>query len=161
MQHYSEMEERQFQIRRAGRDDLSSLLDLYRHLNPADDRTPLDRAVTILDELMSYKGSAVFVGEIDGVPVSSCTLIVVPNLTREGRSYGLIENVVTHCDFRQRGFGTLVLHAASQAAWDADCYKIMLMTGSTRRETHGFYLGAGFEQSKIGFQKRRIAARSE
>lgn len=93
--------------------------------------------------------------------VASCTLVVVPNLARGGKPYGLIENVVTHGDFRNRGFGRKLLDAASDAAWLADYYKVMLMTGSKRPETIRFYLRSGFEQSKTGFQKRRVAVRED
>ena len=142
-------------IRRAVHGDLPGLLDLYQHLAPGDDRPGIEVADNILDRFMAYEGSAIFVGEVDGALVASCTLVVVPNLTRGGRPYGLIENVVTHRDFRKRGFGKRILDAATAAAWDAGCYKLMLMTGSRRPETLSFYLGAGFEQSKTGFQKRR------
>lgn len=43
-------------------------------------------------------------------------------------------------------------------AWEAGCYKVMLMTGSKRPETLRFYADAGFEQSKTGFQIRRPPA---
>jgi GNAT superfamily N-acetyltransferase len=109
----------------------------------------------------AYEGSTIFVGEVGGVLATSCTLVVVPNLTRGSSRYGLIENVVTHSDFRRNGFGKRVLLAASNAAWEAGCYKVMLMTGSKKPKTQSFYLGAGFEQSKTGFQKRRIPVRSE
>ncbi|HKX77333.1 MAG TPA: GNAT family N-acetyltransferase [Novosphingobium sp.] len=132
------------------------MLDLYQHLNPGDERPRLDLAAQALDRFMTYPGSGIFVGEADAVMVCSCTLIVVPNLTRGGRPFGLIENVVTHRDFRRRGFGARILEAAS-----AGCYKVMLMTGSTSPETLSFYAGAGFEQSKTGFQKRRIAVRTD
>lgn len=84
--------------------------------------------------------------------------MVIPNLTRGGRPYALIENVVTHADHRQRGHGRALLHAAVAAAWEAGCYKVMLMTGSKRPETLRFYADAGFEQSKTGFQIRRPPA---
>lgn len=148
-------------IRHANRDDLTGLLDLYQHLAPGDDRPGLDQAVQIFEKFAAYDGSAIFLGEHDGFLATSCTLIVVPNLTRGGSSYGLIENVVTHRDFRSRGFGKKILLAASEAAWQADCYKVMLMTGSKKTETISFYLGAGFEQTKTGFQKRRRPIRPE
>lgn len=110
---------------------------------------------------MAYDGSAILVGVIGGVLAASCSLVVVPNLTRGGSPYGLIENVVTHSDFRTRGFGKQLLLAASDAAWQVGCYKVMLMTGSKKPETINFYLAAGFEQSKTGFQKRRIPVRAE
>jgi GNAT superfamily N-acetyltransferase len=40
----------------------------------------------------------------------------VPNLTRGGSPYALIENVVTHHDFRKRGFGKQILNFALAAA---------------------------------------------
>jgi GNAT superfamily N-acetyltransferase len=148
-------------IRQAGRADLLDLLDLYQHLASGDGRPTPESAAEIFDRFLAYSGSAIFIGEVDSVLATSCSLVVVPNLTRGGSPYGLIENVVTHREFRNRGFGTQMLHAACDAAWRAGCYKIMLMTGSKKPETFKFYLGAGFEQSKTGFQKRRMPARSE
>ncbi len=155
------MEPSPLHIRRAHRGDLSRLLDLYQHLNPGDDLPTPTRAAEIFDQFVANGESAILVGEVGTVIAASCLLIVVPNLTRGGSSFGLIENVVTHPDFRQRGFGKQILRAASDACWLAGCYKVMLMTGSKNPATINFYLGAGFEQSKTGFQIRRILASSE
>jgi GNAT superfamily N-acetyltransferase len=145
----------------ASRADLPRLLSLYLHLDPADRFPTLDVAERRFDDLHNYPGSANFVGVVEGDVVTSCTLIVVPNLTRGGQPYGLIENVVTHSSFRGRGFGKQVLRAAVAAAWQVDCYKVMLMTGSKMPSTIAFYSSAGFEQSKTGFQIRRLAPRAE
>lgn len=146
-------------VRVATAEDIPALLDLYTHLI-ADDPLPATAdAAGVLEQLMAIKGSAIVVAELDGVLTSSCTLLVIPNLTRGLRPYALIENVVTHTDYRQRGLGRQVLDAACQAAWDAGCYKVMLLTGSDRPETHKFYCGVGFEQNKTGFQKRQIPVR--
>ena len=48
---------------------------------------------------------------------------------------------------------------AIERAWEADCYKVMLMTGSKKSSTLAFYEAAGFEQSKTGFQVRRVLPR--
>ena len=148
-------------IRAADRTDLPHLLDLYVHLNPDDARCLPENAEAVLDHLMRYEGSVVLVGTIEAVLVTTCTLIVIPNLTRGGKPYALIENVVTHADHRGAGFGRMVLNAAVERAWEADCYKVMLMTGSKKPSTLAFYKAAGFEQSKTGFQVRRIALRPE
>jgi ribosomal protein S18 acetylase RimI-like enzyme len=87
-------------------------------------------------------------------------LIVIRNLTGGGRPYGLIENVVTHAAYRGRGFGKQILYAAVAAAWRADCYKVMLMTGSKEPSTLAFYTAVGFEQSKAGFQVRRLPSQA-
>lgn len=50
-----------------------------------------------------------------------------------GRPYGLIENVVTHADYRGRGFAALLMNRAEEIAEAAGCCKIMLMTSSKRR----------------------------
>lgn len=146
-------------IRPAGPADLAAVTALYRHLNPDDPVPPPGEAERVWSGLLDHPGLTVLVGAAaSGELVASCTLVVIPNLTRRGRPYALIENVVTHADHRQRGHGRALLHAAVAAAWEAGCYKVMLMTGSKRPETLRFYADAGFEQSKTGFQIRRPAA---
>jgi GNAT superfamily N-acetyltransferase len=73
----------------------------------------------------------------------------------------MIENVVTHTAYKGRGFGKQLLRVAVEAAWQADCYKVMLMTGSKKPSTLAFYAEACFEQSKTGFQVRRPPLRCE
>jgi hypothetical protein len=63
------------------------LLALYPHLNPTDEIPPLDVAERRFDELSKYDGSAIFVGLAQAI-VASCTLIIIPNLTRGGQSDG-------------------------------------------------------------------------
>lgn len=80
-------------------------------------------------------------------------LVIVPNLTRDTGPFALIENVVTHADYRRHGHGGAVLDAALAAAWEAGCYKVMLMTGPRRESTLRFYERAGLERdSKTAFQ---------
>jgi GNAT superfamily N-acetyltransferase len=83
---------------------------------------------------------------VDGQLVSSCTITVIPNLTRGGRPYGLIENVVTHADHRGRGYARAVLQDALSFAWAQGCYKVMLMTGRKDEATLRFYESAGFDR---------------
>jgi GNAT superfamily N-acetyltransferase len=148
-------------IRQAGRSDLAALLALYLHLDPNDRLPSLEQAEQRFEQRGRYAGSGIFIGHVDGVLTSSCTLVVIPNLTRSGQPYGLIENVVTHSTYRGRGSGKQILQAAVEAAWKADCYKVMLMTGSKRPSTLAFYAAAGFEQNKTGFQVRRLPIRKE
>lgn len=146
-------------IRPAQESDLQGLLDLYRHLDAKDLRCPPDEAARIFRRFLLYPGSTILIGTVGEVMVASCTLVVIPNLTRGGRSYALIENVVTHIDYRNRGFGKALLAAATERAWGEDCYKVMLLTGSKNPTTLAFYASAGFEQTKTGFQIRRHPAR--
>ncbi|BCB19536.1 GNAT family N-acetyltransferase [Bosea sp. ANAM02] len=148
-------------IRGAEQADLPALQNLYRHLLPEDERCPDDRAAAILESLRRFEGSAVLIGLLGTDLVASCTLVVIPNLTRGGTPYALIENVVTDSGHRNRGLGKAILKAALDRAWAAACYKAMLMTGSKKPSTLAFYEAAGFEQSKTGFQARRLPIRAE
>lgn len=148
-------------IRTAGSEDIPQLLQLYRQLNPDDIDTTVDDAQKNWELLQRYPGSNVFIGCVDDNIVTSCTLVVIPNLTRGGASYALIENVVTSTAHRKKGYGKAILNKAIDASWRANCYKVMLLTGSTLPATLNFYLDAGFEQTKTGFQIRRIPARLE
>lgn len=148
-----------FWIRAASREDLPELLQLYRHLIPAENLLDSEQAAQIWDRFSRYDGSAIYLGIRDGALVSTCTLVVVPNLTRGGASYALIENVVTHAEHRGRGHGKAVLEAAISAAWDRGCYKVMLLTGSKNPATLDFYRSVGFEHTKTGFEVRRVPPR--
>jgi GNAT superfamily N-acetyltransferase len=100
-------------IRRLKQEDLDELLVLYGHLHESDDPLP-ERATVeaIWQKLVSDPGYRCYGGFADGKLVSSCTLTVIPNLTRGCRPYGLIENVVTHGEHRRKGYGKAILQQA-------------------------------------------------
>jgi GNAT superfamily N-acetyltransferase len=144
-------------IQNAGATDHVELARLYKQLQPDD--PPLDPKEyrRNLARLSRFDGSAIFLGRLDDAAVATCTLVVIPNLTRGGAPYALIENVVTDTAHRKRGLGKAILEHAIAAAWRHGCYKVMLLTGSKRPETLEFYGEAGFEQNKTGFQIRAPA----
>ncbi|MHB1001523.1 MAG: GNAT family N-acetyltransferase [Armatimonadota bacterium] len=142
-------------IREINEDELPQLLDLYKHLHSQDD--PLLDDAMIQSAWSSILGNPwmrCLVAEYNGRIVSSCTLIITPNLTRGARPYGLIESVVTHTDYRCKGIGTAVLKYALGIAWDVDCYKVMLLTGRKDQSVFNFYEKAGF---RIGIKTGFIA----
>ena len=135
------------QIRRIDPRELAQLLALYQHLHGADDPLPADSVVqTVWQDLMDDPRTMCLGGFEGGALVASCVLLIIPNLTRGCRPYGLIENVVTHADHRQRGHGRVVLQHALQLAWAQGCYKVMLMTGRKDEAMTHFYEGAGFDR---------------
>ena len=141
-------------IRRAAVPDLPVILRLYRFLNPDDPvHDPRDETVRRLWQgIMADDRLRYFVVETGSRVVATCTLTLIPNLTRDLRPYGVIENVVTDPEFRQQGFATAVLRHALQDAWTEGCYKVMLSTGSKRESTLRFYENAGFKRGvKTGF----------
>jgi len=143
-------------VRSAAEHELSELLSLYRHLHPHDPQPETATAERVWSTIFASGAMTVIVAQAADRLVSSCTLAIVPNLTRGGRSYGVIENVVTHADFRRLGLGQRVLAHALDLAWQADCYKVLLATGSKQETTLRFYEGAGFVRGgKTYFEVRR------
>lgn len=143
-------------IRAAADHDLPQVLSLYRHLHPQDPELDEAAAQCVWSTLLASGFMTVIVAQSAELLVSSCTLAIVPNLSRGGRSYAVIENVVTHADYRQLGLGRRVLAHALNLAWQADCYKVLLATGSKRESTLRFYEGAGFHRGgKTYFEVRR------
>jgi ribosomal protein S18 acetylase RimI-like enzyme len=143
-------------IRRAIKQDLPEVLNLYRHLHRHEAQLETATAERIWSNLLASSFVTVIVAQAAAHLVSSCTLAIVPNLSRGGRSYGVIENVVTHADHRRLGLGRRVLAYALDIASQADCYKIHLATGSKRESTLRFYEEAGFERGgKTYFEVRR------
>ena len=128
--------------------DLDELLALYVHLHDSDAPLP-ERAVVegVWRDLVANPGSRYYGGFVDASLVSSCTLTIIPNLTRGCRPYGVVENVVTHMAYRRRGYAKAVLLNALRNAWAANCYKVMLLTGRKDEATFRFYESVGFDRN--------------
>jgi GNAT superfamily N-acetyltransferase len=142
-------------VRSAGLADLDALRQLYTHLHPTDDPLPEALAIQRWKAMLAQPGFTCLLGLHGRELVSSCCLVIIPNLTRGGRPYALVENVVTDQDFRRHGFGRALVQEALRLAWEADCYKAMLLTGSKRPEMHRFYESCGFRSGeKSGFVAR-------
>jgi GNAT superfamily N-acetyltransferase len=129
-------------------DGLAQLLALYAHLHSDDPLPATDVAEATWLELMANPRYQYIGGYVGDELVSSCTLTVIPNLTRGCRPYGLVENVVTHAGHRNRGYGKAVLAHALSHAWSVGCYKVMLLTGRKSEATFTFYESAGFNRDE-------------
>lgn len=135
-------------IREIQAHELCQLLDLYQHLHDADDPIPeRQRLETVWREICENSRIRMFGVYFDDHLVSSCTITIIPNLTRGCCSYALIENVVTHSAHRGKGYGKAVLKKAQSYAWSQDCYKVMLLTGRKDESTLTFYESAGFARN--------------
>ena len=143
-------------IRQAVKDDLDGVLDLYTHLSPNDaPLPPRPRVVELWKEIVANPMLTYFIAERGGQLIATCNLTIVPNLTRGARPFGVIENVVTHSDFRRRGVAKAILEQAIETARQAGCYKVMLMSGTSRKEAHALYEKVGFSKdTKVGFDLR-------
>lgn len=131
--------------------DYQQLMELYLHLHE-NTVPPFDTAESVWKHILSAKNYHIIVAEEDGKLVSSCTCIIIPNLTHGPRPYAWVENVVTHSDYRGRGLATKCLDYAKELALRENCYRLVLMTGSKLESTLNFYERAGYNRTdKTGF----------
>jgi N-acetylglutamate synthase-like GNAT family acetyltransferase len=138
-------------------EDLPAILSLYAQLSPGDLLPGVSVAGETWRRILASEMMTVHVAEFQGRVAASCVLIVVPNLTRNQRPFGLVENVVSDIALRGRGLGKAVVQAAITHAFALDCYKVMLMTGRSDPAVLGFYEACGFERGKTAFQIRQPA----
>ncbi len=132
------------EIRTANADDLIGLLKLYTqlHRNPMPEMD--EKLLSLWQQMLKDDNYHIVVGTLDEKLIASCVLVVVANLTHQQRPYALIENVVTDENYRNNGYATAVLNYAKALAVRENCYKLMLMTGSTLESTLRFYERAGY-----------------
>ena len=132
-------------VRIAEEKDLSGILELYLDLH--EDSVPEDseKRRSTWAYILDNKNYNIIVYEVDGVIVSSCTCIIIPNLTRNISSYAIVENVVTKKEYEGKGYARACLEYAKQIAIENDCYRITLTTGSYDERTHAFYRSCGYK----------------
>lgn len=137
----------------ACRHDIEGILDLYKILNPEDVPASVSHLKKIWDDIMNDPDRYRYaVAEEDRKIVATGNMAIVPNLTRSGRPYAVIENVVTHPDYRRKGHGHAAIQLLLGFAKEQNCYKVMLLSSSKRKEAHEFYKSIGFDgDSKQGF----------
>ena len=139
-------------IREAEKSDLRDLLMLYTMLHDSSMPEIDDSLEKLWSDITNDNNHHIIVGITDKKIISSCVISIIPNLTHNQRPYALIENVITHEAYRNKGHATAILNFAKELAKKESCYKIMLMTGSKERSVISFYKKAGYSQEeKIGF----------
>lgn len=134
-------------VRKITESDLTGLFELYTQLhgNPIPENTA--ELSALCRKILDDENHHIIVAEEDGKIVSSCVCVIVPNLTHGQRPYALIENVVTDEAYRRRGLATACLDFARKIAVNANCYKMMLLTGSKEESTLRFYEKAGYNRN--------------
>ena len=144
-------------IREIIQDNLEDLLKLYEQLGPNPFVQVDEHILDVWKDILQNKDYHIVVAEDEenSKIVSSCTCVIIPNLTHNQRPYAVVENVVTDQNFRGKGYATSCLDFAKEIAIKNNCYKLMLMTGSKKETTLNFYRSAGYtDKTKTAFDQR-------
>ncbi len=135
-------------IRKAAAADAQALKTLYfEHLTnyPPKEEQDMTKWAHLLDRFEQDDKMYLLVLEENGTVVSSVQMAIIENLTHNVRPFAVIENVVTHYAYRNRGYASALLEKATEIAQQKGCYKISLETGSNKESTLNFYRKNGFE----------------
>lgn len=134
-------------VREVYENELIKVLELYLHLHEETLPEMTEHLKSTWNTIMQDKNHHIIVKEIEGKIVSSCVCVIIPNLTRKIRPCAFIENVVTHSDYRGKGYASECLNYAKNIAESTNCYKMMLLTGSKKETTLNFYRNAGYNST--------------
>lgn len=134
-------------IRKATSADANDLKILYfdylTHFPPKEEQDML-LWQNLLDKFQKDENMHLLVLEEEGRVVASVQMAIIESLTHNVRPFAVIENVVTHMDYRNKGYASALLERASEIAREHRCYKISLETGSNKESTLNFYRSNGF-----------------
>jgi ribosomal protein S18 acetylase RimI-like enzyme len=86
--------------------------------------------------------------------VGCLQLCILPGLSSQGASGGLIEDVRVAAQCRSRGIGEQMVQWAVAEARSRGCKLVELLTHNTRVEAQRFYVRLGFQPSHVGMTIR-------
>lgn len=134
-------------IRQAKPEDAQDLKTLYfeflTHFPPKEEQD-MNKWTDVISRFEKSEDRFLLVVEEDGKAVSSVQVAIIEGLTHNVRPFAIIENVVTHGEYRNRGFASALLERATEIAKEFNCYKVFLETGSNKESTLNFYRNNDF-----------------
>ena len=147
-------------IRRARRDDVGSIIAML-----ADDRLggqrerledPLPQVYFDAFERVARDPNIQLVVAEDGegAVVGCLQLCILPGLSSQGASRGLLEDVRVASHLRSRGIGEQLVQWAVTEARAKGCKLVELLTHHTRVDAQRFYERLGFARSHVGMTIR-------
>jgi ribosomal protein S18 acetylase RimI-like enzyme len=147
-------------IRRARRDDVSVIVAMLADdpLGGARERIeePLPPSYFQAFEKLEHDPHIRLVVAEDGkgTVVGCLQLCILPGLSSQGASRGLIEDVRVAMPYRSRGIGEQMVQWAVTEARAKGCKLVELLTHNTRVDAQRFYRRLGFQPTHVGMMLR-------
>lgn len=140
-------------IRDAGAADLPAVAALYAaaFADPADVDGPGSIEAAWQRLRREAPTARVLLAEIDGQPVGTLTLFVLPMLAHGGTPAALVEAVAVDPPVQGSGIGRALMDEAMARARAAGCYKLALSSNNKRDEAHAFYERLGYQGHGVSF----------
>lgn len=139
-------------IRQANRTDLGAIATLLSFMH--EEEVSPDQITQVYEEILGESHwRLILLAEWKDAIVGTIDLFVLRNLTRGGKPWAGIENVVVHPEARRKGIGTQLLQLALRLAQDANCYKAQLVSHNRRDAAHHLYEKCGFDADVRGYRR--------
>jgi ribosomal protein S18 acetylase RimI-like enzyme len=147
-------------IRRARRDDVGAIVGMLADDPLGGGRERLEdplppsyfRAFEALDHDPNIQ--LMVAQDDEGAVVGCLQLCILPGLSSQGASRGLIEDVRVAAHCRSRGIGERLVQWAVAEARGKGCKLVELLTHHTRVDAQRFYVRLGFQPSHAGMTLR-------
>lgn len=143
-------------VRRATRDDLERIVELFRQLS-LDSAREIDANdpayARAFDEIANDARQMIVVVELDGRVVGTATLSFLPNLSHGGRPVAQLESVVVDEGVRGRGAGEALIRWCLERARERGCFRAQLTSDLRRADAHRFWTKLGFTHTHAGFKQ--------
>ncbi|MCP3472791.1 GNAT family N-acetyltransferase [Bradyrhizobium sp. CCGUVB1N3] len=147
-------------IRRARREDVAAIVAMLAddHLGRARERLeePLPESYLGAFDAVDKNPGLTLVVAVDGTGrvVGCLQLAILPGLSSQGGSRGLLEDVRVASDCRSRGIGEQLVQWAVAEARAKGCNLVELLTHQSRTDAQRFYKRLGFTASHVGMTVR-------
>ena len=146
-------------IRSARRDDVPAIVAMLAddHLGRARERVEDPLPAAYYDAFARVEcdpNLALVVAEAEGRVVGCLQLAILPGISSQGGSRGLLEDVRVATDCRSRGIGEQLVQWAVAEAKARGCNLVELLTHGTRADAQRFYKRLGFTASHVGMTVR-------
>ena len=136
-------------VQNESKKDIDQILNLYKQAGWSDG-AEAGCAIGIGEK---QPGEYLLVNEIDGRIVATAQLNIIPSYAHLGRSYAIVNYVVTDEDERRKGYMAEIFNTIDKICTEHNCSSILLDSAEWRKEAHQFYESMGYESMR-GFRKQ-------
>jgi ribosomal protein S18 acetylase RimI-like enzyme len=146
-------------IRRARREDVGAIVRMLADDALGASRERLEEPLPpsyfqAFDKVARDQNLRLVVAEQGGAVVGCLQLCILPGISSQGASRGLIEDVRVASDRRSRGIGEQLVQWALAEARASGCKLVELLTHHSRVDAQRFYERLGFARSHVGMTIR-------
>lgn len=141
-----------WEIRSARRGDFPAVLGILSQMH---EEASLDEGTSeaAFCEILESPSRVILAAVDRGAIVATLDLFVMANMTRGGRPWAGIENLVVHAEHRRRGIGKALMEVAVDLAVEQGCYKLQLVSHQRRSAAHDLYRQIGFDAPVHGYRR--------